>query len=113
MKHGGYTSVPELAKAAKCTRQAIYPYLSGGKSQIDSFLLFQIAEACGVSVRWLFHGEGPIGKYKALSPREDAVLALFNALPGPLQDAWFTHGEALRSLTSSAPSKQFPYKSLK
>lgn len=110
MKHGGYYSVPALAKAAKCTRQAIYPYLSGAKSQIDTFLLFQLAETCNVSVRWLFTGQGPIGRYPPLGPEETAVLALFNALPKALKEAWITHGEALRSLTPAAPSKEFPYK---
>ena len=113
MKHGGYQSVPALAKAADCTRQAIYPYLSGDKSQIDTFLLFQLAETCNVSVRWLFTGKGPMGRYPPLSTKETALLTLFKALPEALQDAWFTHGEALRSLTPAGPSKEFPYKVVK
>lgn len=113
MKHGGFTSIPALAKAADCTRQAIYPYLNGGKSQIDTFLLFALAEACQVSVRWLFTGDGGIGRYRQLSPKESAVLTLFEALPEALQDAWYTHGEALLKATPSPPSREFPYKLVK
>ncbi len=113
MRHGGYESVPGLAKAADCTRQAIYPYLTGDKSQIDTFLLFQLAEACNVSVRWLFTGQGPMGRYLPLGLEEMALLTLFNSLPDALKEAWITHGEALRSLTPTAPSKEFPYKAVK
>lgn len=113
MKHGGFASIPSLAKAANCTRQAIYPYLNGAKSQIDAFLLFDLAEACHVSVSWLFNGSGHIGQPHPLDPKEQAVLALFKSLPEALQDAWYTHGEALRNLLPAAPSREFPYKKVK
>jgi len=113
MKHGGFTSVPDLARATHCTRQALYPYFSGGKSQIDVFLLFALAEACNVSVKWLFTGQGLMGRFRAITANESAILDLFHALPDPLKDAWVSQGQFLLKLAPPAPSTKFPFNLVK
>ena len=50
-----------FARHCNCERMTIGNWLAG-KPQVEALLLFQVADKCGVSPRWLLLGQGEMVK---------------------------------------------------
>lgn len=88
-----------LAKAAGCTKQAIFKYLKGESRTIEALLLLQLADAMNVSARWLLTGEGEVSRPHQLNPEQLRCLnALSRLSVEEVRDGWISYGESLAGI---------------
>lgn len=80
-----------LCEVLDVSRQTLASWLS--RDSVPYAICIEIAENKGLTLDWLLTGEGPMLKggvkeaveEQALTPRQQAVLGLFNALPDEKQ----------------------------
>lgn len=96
MKAAQHISVPDLARKVGCTRAALHNYLKEEKSSIEAFLLFKLADALGVSARWLLLEQGSMRRAETLTREQLHALDTLGKLRDPaLRDYWLSAGEEL------------------
>ncbi len=103
--------VPLLAKRVGCTRAVLGKYKTPGQSKtIEAHLLFEIADALGISVYWLLKNEGNMGKVVSLSPDQLLLLNLYSIMDEPSRSEWIEKGTELqRKRPSLRPSAESPF----
>lgn len=92
-------SIPKLAQLAECSRQVLHKYVNpkyAQPKQIETFLLFRIADALEVSPRWLLlAGQSTMDKERSLGTEENRALNTFAHLDQDARDEWIRQGEFL------------------
>jgi transcriptional regulator with XRE-family HTH domain len=103
-----------LAKAAGCTKQAIFKYLKGESRTIEALLLLRLADELGVSARWLLTGAGEVAKPQSLDPEQLRCLNVLARMPlEQMRDRWISLGEDLASIQPTLfPSAADPFRGL-
>jgi transcriptional regulator with XRE-family HTH domain len=103
--------VPQLAREVGCTRAVLHNYRKGKNKTIEALLLFKMADALGVSARWLLTKEGAMAKIESLTPDQARVLQTFSQLADEgTRDFWIAQGEELqRRQPSLVPSVADPF----
>ncbi|MDE1998740.1 MAG: helix-turn-helix transcriptional regulator [Burkholderiales bacterium] len=49
-----------LAREMECSPAALHLWASGATRRYDADLMFKFAKLCGVELRWLLYGDGPM-----------------------------------------------------
>lgn len=103
-----------LAKAADCTKQAIFKYLKGESRTIEALLLLRLADEMGVSARWLLTGEGEVARPQSLDTEQLRCLNVLARMPmEQMRDRWISLGEDLANIQPPLfPSVADPFRGL-
>jgi len=99
----GISTPAALARKMKLPRQTIQKWIEGSVTRLEPENLFALADALGVSARWLGIKDGPPQKPLVLDLEQNKVLEVYEALNDEaLRDAWLQSGAALIGKTQPA-----------
>lgn len=88
MSEMGWNQV-QLAKAAKCSKQAVTNWMNGHQPTISAEYALNLQDATGkFEARWILEGKGPTYRLK-LDPEGERLFAAIEALPIERRRAFF------------------------